>query len=245
MDTMIESVRKVQKSLEDLYSAIGKIHSKQIYQTHIIEGTRSVVDNYFRNARDILLHSNIDTAALSELDETMQSLLEATHKRTTLLGYKKAVSRARNAIVEIEKLTLLALSGHSKSIQLDKVDTMIIDTLKKLVLSAALSYEQALIDMQVQQRLSWRGPAADLREALRECLDCLAPDKEVLSSSGFKLEPNVKGPTMKQKTQYVLQKRSSSKNSLKTLKNLWASSRKCLVCLFVQCIHGQASRATL
>lgn len=51
-----------------------------------------------------------------------------------------------------------------------------------------MAYQQALLDLATPDRLSWRGPATDLREALRETLDVLAPDDEAKAMPGFKLE---------------------------------------------------------
>jgi hypothetical protein len=87
----------------------------------------------------------------------------------------------------------------------------IVTTLRALLPSAALSYEQALIDLDQPERLSWRGPATDLREALRETLDHLAPDTDVKGSAGYKQEADTRGPTMKQKVRYILKNRGVSK----------------------------------
>jgi hypothetical protein len=65
--------------------------------------------------------------------------------------------------------------------------------------------KQVLQDLSDQQRLSYRGTAADLREVLRELLDHLAPDEEVLKT--IKLEKDQKRPTMKQKAMFVLKAR--------------------------------------
>jgi hypothetical protein len=93
----------------------------------------------------------------------------------------------------------------------DTVDQRIVSKLKQLVPSAGLSYEQATLDLQVSQRLSWRGPATDLRESLRETLDYLAPDDKVTTQQGFQFEPGTNGPTMKQKVRYVMKERGMSK----------------------------------
>ena len=46
-----------------------------------------------------------------------------------------------------------------------------------------------------QTRISYRGTAAELREVLRELLDHLAPDADVLKS-GIRLEAGQTTPTM-------------------------------------------------
>jgi Predicted pPIWI-associating nuclease len=59
--------------------------------------------------------------------------------------------------------------------------------------------------------LSFRGPALELREVLREILDHLAPDKDVMQGAGFQIEKGRSGPTMKQKVRYILKKRGDGK----------------------------------
>lgn len=90
---------------------------------------------------------------------------------------------------------------------LDQIDERIIATLDEVCPAAAVSYKQALADIGGPERHSWRGPATDLREALRETLDALAPDKDVQDQPGFKLETNAVRPTMKQKAKYILKNR--------------------------------------
>ncbi len=87
-------------------------------------------------------------------------------------------------------------------------DEQIIAQLDDIVPSAAVSYKQAVIDLSDEGRLSFRGPALELREALRETLDHLAPDDKVMAMPGYKQEPQRAGPTMKQKVRFILGKNS-------------------------------------
>lgn len=82
--------------------------------------------------------------------------------------------------------------------------------------SAANSYRQVLSDIEEPGRLSYRGTAAELRETVREVLDHLAPDADVMASPGFKLEPNQRGPTMKQKVRFILRARKSGDSARQT-----------------------------
>jgi Predicted pPIWI-associating nuclease len=92
-------------------------------------------------------------------------------------------------------------------------DARIIETLEGLVPPAALSYRQAIIDLADENRLSFRGPALELREALRETLDHLAPDKDVTAVEGYKPEEGRSGPTMRQKVRFILGSRGQSKSA--------------------------------
>ena len=81
--------------------------------------------------------------------------------------------------------------------------------------TAALSYQQALSDLSDLQRVSYRGPAHELREAVREVLDQLAPDEKVINAPSFKLERDRAKPTMKQKVRFIFKdrKRSSTESA--------------------------------
>jgi len=91
------------------------------------------------------------------------------------------------------------------------IDTRILIKLQRVSPSAAASYEQAVLDLGDESRKSMRGTAAELREALREVLDGLAPDSAVRDEPGFKLEEGRKEPTMRQKARFVLRSRKLPK----------------------------------
>ena len=239
---MIESIRTLQELVNNLNVSLKKIKSTQVYQKNIIKLSKDIVDMYFRNTRERLTSTSINSDVISEIDKNMHALLEATHKRSSLSNYRKLLSKIKTHLLEIEKVGLVA-SGNINKFQLAHVDKRIIDTLQKLVPSSALSYEQALIDIQGSERLSWRGPATDFREALRECLDYLAPDKEVENMPGFKLEPNTHGPTMKQKTLCILKKRELSTAAIKTAQDSVAIIDE-LLGSFVRSVYSRASVST-
>jgi hypothetical protein len=90
-------------------------------------------------------------------------------------------------------------------------ENKLLKAIEQLVSSASVSYRQALADLQDDKRISFRGPALELREVLREILDHMAPDNEVVASPGFQLDKGRPGPTMKQKVRYVLKKRGDGR----------------------------------
>ena len=55
--------------------------------------------------------------------------------------------------------------------------------------------------------MSWRGTGTELREVLREVMDHLAPDGDVMAAPNFKFEGELKRPTQKQKVQFILKAR--------------------------------------
>lgn len=93
-------------------------------------------------------------------------------------------------------------------------ERLIIDTLSWISPAAAASYKQCLLDLGGAPRLSYRGVAHELREVLRETLNHLAPDNDVMAEASFKPEENTKGPTHRQKALYVLRKRKLSREAM-------------------------------
>jgi hypothetical protein len=93
-------------------------------------------------------------------------------------------------------------------------ENLIVKTLQRIVPAAAVSYEQALIDLGDVRRRSYRGVAHELREVLRETLNYLAPDAEVMAVPGFKPEQDQKKPTQRQKALHVFRKRQLSKEEM-------------------------------
>jgi len=65
-------------------------------------------------------------------------------------------------------------------------------------------------------RVSWRGTGMELREALREVIDELAPDDKVMASDGFALEKNRTKPTQAQRVKYILRARKSRSAAIDT-----------------------------
>jgi hypothetical protein len=146
-------------------------------------------------------------------------------------------------LVEAEKRLLAAAGVGTAASAGDATDRQIIETLRRLVPSAALAFEQGLIDLATQNRLSWRGPATDLREAMREAVDYLAPDDEVTAQAGFKLEPDSTGPTMKQKVRYVLRQRGKSRTAIESTETA-VEAVEAAVASFVRSVYTRSSVST-
>src|SRR6266568_445646 len=91
----------------------------------------------------------------------------------------------------------------------------IIDTLFSILPTASASYEQCLMDLGAPPRRSYRGVAHELRETLREILDYLAPDVDVMAEAGFTLEKGTTRPTQRQKALHVLRKRRLSREAMR------------------------------
>ncbi len=193
--------------LAQMRKDLNSIASQQLNSQKRRDALRGLVEDYFNNIRPSLISASEQDQDVGNVDNLMQELLVLCHKRGSVKRYRTLLSKARKALIGLDARLLVSPIGSENIDPDNSVDTMIMETLEQIVPSAALSYKQALQDLQADERFSWRGPATDLREALRETLDYLAPDSDVIAMPGYKQSPDTTGPTMKQKVRFILKSR--------------------------------------
>jgi hypothetical protein len=212
-----DSWQSLLESLAGVDRAIGRVIAVNVNTTTARDSAKALTQDYFRLTRPDLIAVGLAEADLESLDSQMQRLLQLANGRNAKQSYTRLLREIRTTVQAVELTREYRLgerrhSGRSSgSVLASDVETKIISTLKKLLPSAALSYEQALRDLAAStDRLSFRGTANELREALRETVDHLAPDDEVMMASGFRLEQDQTRPTQKQKVRYILRSRNVS-----------------------------------
>jgi hypothetical protein len=201
-------------AVDDLRAGIARSKAVNVNVQRLRDSAREVVESYFRRVRPSLIGIGIVDDDLVVLDRTMQALLQLSHGRNPKQSYLRVMrdmgrERSRLAPIREQKLGERLVSPASEP-QHSETEQRIIQTVGQLVPSATLSYEQALSELRGVDRLSYRGTAVELRETLREVLDHLAPDQEVMNVPGFKLEQDRQRPTMRQKARFVLRSRGLS-----------------------------------
>ena len=208
-------------SVDKLQRRISLSKAVKVNAASLREQTREVAQFYFRQTRPELQALGVEADLISQLDASVQRLLRlssaASGKRSYLTLLKSLSNTIRDVTVAIEvrHAEQAFLSRSPQSDVLSGNETIIYETLLKLVPTAALSYKQAVIDLADKNRISYRGVANEFREALRETLDHLAPDKAITSQPGFKYEQDKKTPTMKQKVRFILRARELPDNAVK------------------------------
>lgn len=182
---------------------------------------KEIVQSYFRTVRPSLAALQVDPALLEQVDQSMQRLLTLSNGRNPKRYYQQAIRdlRKRRHGIEAERERLIGASeSESHTFAKSGIEQAVVATLHQLIPTAGLSYEQALRDLEQRDRTSYRGSASELRECLREVLDHLAPDSQVVRSAGFKLEKDRTKPTMKQKVQFILRSRGRPSGALSSPK---------------------------
>jgi hypothetical protein len=204
------------QQIKDLASSVRKSNALNINSKAIKEKAVAIGSYYFKDCRDEVSRILDDKKALSKLDEEWQQLIRLAHGNNAKKSYLSLLKKLQ------KKTTNLAIATHASypnlpssgliQINYSDAEQILIKTLDELVPTAAQSYRQGIEDLTIStDRFSYRGTACEFREALRETLDLLAPDKEVSIQPWFKQDQNTSGPTMKQKVRFILSSRGKSK----------------------------------
>jgi len=235
-------LQKVLSLADDSKRALRAVKGPQVHSQSLRNDLRLFAGTYFKDVRPSVLRDGIQAQDLQEVDAHLQELAELCHKHGAVTKYLRLVGRSRKALIALDG-RILSTSTAIPSGRIAAVDQEIVRTLTELIPGAAASYQQALVDLQGETRSSWRGPATDLRESLRETLDHLAPDADVIAMPGFKAEPNTNGPTMKQKVRFVLKSREVSKSVADPAEDA-ANVVETIVGSFVRSVYTRSSVST-
>lgn len=239
---MPSHVTAILADIEIERKALNAVSGPQVQSKRHRDRLRALVENYFNNVRPLIEDNTSDGSHIQSVDALMQQVLQLSHKNSATSRYKDVLRELKKHVVLLDS-RLVAAPMRSAANNRQAIDIRIVATLRALLPSAAMSYEQALIDLTQDERLSWRGPATDLREALRETLDHLAPDSDVTSAPGYKQEQNTSGPTMKQKVRYILKNRNVAKNRSSTTEDATTAVDEALGA-FVRSVYTRSSVST-
>jgi hypothetical protein len=197
-------------------SKIGSLASVNLNSAALRSEIKAVARQYMQEGRRVLSRQGFEED-LDALNEPFTKLYELAEGQNAVASYKRHVGTIRKALPRItSRLEMESASGDAPAHS--DVELQVIQTLAGLVPTAELSYRQVIRDLADSTRVSYRGPAAELREVLREVCDHLAPDADVMNSSGYKPEKDQHGkdrtrPTMKQQVRFILKARGQSASS--------------------------------
>jgi hypothetical protein len=184
---------------------------------------KSVVQSYFREVRPKFEQLQLERISIQYPDREAQHLLELSSRAGGKSGYMDALRGLEDSRSSVEAaVEIKAAAGAGPSVALTTAtEAAILDTLRRILPTSAFSYQQVLQDLSDSSRASFRGTAAELREVLRDLLDHLAPDEEVLKT--VRLEKGLSRPSMKQKTMFILKARGVGETSRRPAENAAAA----------------------
>jgi Predicted pPIWI-associating nuclease len=207
--------QRTREAFDAFATALGRSKSVNINSKKLKAMLQGGVQQYFRQGRPELINAGLTEADVEPLDTAFQELLRLSNGNNKSSSYRRQVRAVRGAFPAVAgKLEMKFGAKQMHSLSMTGTEAQVFATLAAIVPSAAASYQQALQDLRDANRISFRGTAAELREALREVLDHLAPDDAVMKADGFKLEKDRNKPTQRQKVHFLLKARGHSKSAI-------------------------------
>lgn len=225
MTEVLTALERLSKDVTKLTSIITAVRSKLVAPEKVERIARSIAEVYFGS-----IHSQVQTvqhrAGLAdEIEFTVSAILRLSSEPREKSAYLGQVKELRIYLQEA-MIDVMKARGVRRLV-LSDTERAILTTLERMLPSTAASYEQVLQDIVAGKRVSWRGTGTELREVLREVMDHLAPDGDVMAAPGFKLEDDLKRPTQKQKVRFILKARkravSVAEDSVETVEEVIAS----------------------
>jgi hypothetical protein len=209
-------------ALELAISAMAAGRARLVSSTADRNRLRSFVGAWFGQYRPEFEAMLGEQESFARFDEMMQRIVhlatESPARRTVLSALRAARQEFSDSL-----LGPLTRAHWSKAPQRAPAgrDAEVAARLKKLERSFAESYEQVVLDLDDDGRISYRGPGAELRELLTGVLHTLAPNAEVQATSWYKearrtgarKEPT---PTRAERTRFILANRGKGSAATET-----------------------------
>lgn len=208
-----------------------------------------MIGAWFEQFRPSFLSMVGDESVLQPVDDGLQALLKSVSgspTRRTIIRLINKIQRhfTENLLVPLSRAYWSRVPQKTRpgrdeevAVRLGRVDPELAD-----------SYEQVVLDLDDQERLTYRAPAAELREILTTVLHELAPTAEVQTTDWYK-EARRSGkrkestPTRAERTKFILRSRMQSGTGVETAESYMESVEERLANL-VNATYKRGSAAT-
>lgn len=200
--------------LEDLISRLKARRPKTVSDPTELRNIESVVAAWYSQYKKPFAQMLGDERQIALMDSRMDKLFNLASRRATR---RAVIGAARAATAYLREVLLVPVSRAYWARAPQRApagrDDNAAARLRELDPLLADGYEQAIMDLEDAKRLSYRGPAAELREVLTGVLHKLAPNDAVEATdwykesrhSGKRQEPT---PTRAERTKYILRSRA-------------------------------------
>jgi hypothetical protein len=205
MTEVLTALERLSKGVTKLTSVVESVRSKLVPAEKVGGIAHSIANTYFGSIHGALQTVQHRANLAEEIEFVVSAILQLSNEPREKRAYLDQVKELRPYLQEA-MIDVMKARGVRRLV-LSDTERGILATLEKMLPTTASSYEQVLHDIAAGKRVSWRGTGSELREALREVMDHLAPDREVMAAPGFKLEDDLKRPTQKQKVRFILKAR--------------------------------------
>jgi hypothetical protein len=205
MTELLTALERLSKDVVKLTSVVESTRTKLVPAEKVHKLAHSIADTYFGSIHQDLQAVQHRAGLSDEIEFVVSAVLQLSSEPREKIAYFGQIKELRPYVQEA-MIDVMKARG-IRRVVLSETERSILSTLGKMLPSTASSYEQVLLDIAGAKRVSWRGTGTELREVLREVMDHLAPDGDVMAAPNFKLEPDLKRPTQKQKVRFILKAR--------------------------------------
>lgn len=196
--------------VDDVRKAVRAVAGAQVQSKELCESLNQLAQSYYSEVRAAL---PADRDEVKAADAVFSQLHELSRKKPSKQKCIELLTEAKRLLVALEGAAIVHASTRGSGSR-SAIDERIISTLQQLCPAAGAAYAQGIKDLESVERVSWRGPATELRESLRETLDSQAPDKEVEVAPWYKPEQGQQRPTMRQKVKYIFKNRDMNSSQV-------------------------------
>jgi Predicted pPIWI-associating nuclease len=200
--------------LEDLIARLKARRPKTVSAPAELRNIESVVGAWYSQYKKPFAQMLGDELQIAVMDSRMDTLFNLASRRSTR---RAVIGAAKSAVTYLREELLVPVSRAYWARTPERApsgrDDIAASRLRKLDALLADGYEQAIIDLEDTKRISYRGPAAELREVLTGVLHRLAPNEAVQATDWYK-ESRRSGarrestPTRAERTKYILRSRA-------------------------------------
>jgi hypothetical protein len=240
-----EFLDTIERLLSRLRKASPTSSFGQSERTHV----RSVIGAWFEVYQPSFLGMLGDKSLLQPVDDGLQALLKTVGTkpaRRTVIRMVNQIERhfADNLLVPLSRAYWSRVPQKTRPGRDEEVAARLVRVDPDL----AESYEQVVLDLDDGERLTYRAPAAELREILTGVLHKLAPSSEVEKTdwykearrSGTRKEPT---PTRAERTKFILRSRMQGSTAVETAESYMESVEERLANV-VNATYRRGSAAT-
>jgi hypothetical protein len=164
--------------IERLQNGVRGVSAMAVNSKSLKAEAKDLVQYYFRDARPSAVNTGITETDLQKIDDILQDLNKLALGNNRKSSYLTCITACRKlvATISVQRHKLVGISAFTpakSAVGITPQQQNIMETLNAMLPLAARSFGQVLNDLADTSRISFRGPAVELRELLREVIDHL------------------------------------------------------------------------
>jgi len=202
----LPALARIDSNLNDLKSTVAGPVARLVAPALVRSIVTKIASRYYESVHRDLTAVQSRSGLCRDIEFVLAALLALTREPRRKATYLQIADELAD---HFGHATIDVMRARGNNFVMSDTERAIHSTLTSLLAETGLSYEQVLRDLVTKRRVSWRGTGSELREVLREVMDHLAPDAQVMADPTFQFEDGLRGPSQKQKVRHILKARNA------------------------------------